>query len=70
MNKPMVESLIVVGYDEDGDVRMDLSPSINPASVVVLLEQMKLNLVGQFRFKHAPKVIPAPAMNGLKGRTN
>ena len=70
MNKPLAEPLITIGYDEDGDPMMQMAPNLAPAAAVVLLEQMKLNLVGQFRFKKGPKVVPAPAMNGLRERQN
>lgn len=69
---PIVQSLIHIGRDENGIVRIQINAeAIDPAYALVLLQQCAANLLGQFNFSQAPpkKVQPVKLMPP-RGRIN
>lgn len=63
------EPLIVIGYDAEGNLGYEIPSTLNPASALVMLEQIRQTMVGQFRFKREQKIalVPGGALSALNG---
>lgn len=57
----ITEELIWIGYNAAGQLAFEVHRSLNPAAAVIMLEQIRQSLVGQFRFQRERKVDLAPA---------
>jgi len=62
----ITEALIVIGRDAVGRILIQFDNQINPAAVCVLLEQMRLQLVGQFNFQRQGKIELVKGMPAVK----
>lgn len=66
---PITEELIIIGYNADGVLAYGLRSGLNPAAAVIMLEQIRQTMVGQFRFQRERKIdlVPGGALAALNG---